>query len=131
MPVTFSGVFKRSATPFKGSALMEYVVPSTILLLTVGLVTTLTDINTLVADYFVASSGYTKSDIVGNQFKLNGMINDVSYSLGNGMQAFNSYARVTDGNRNNVASSAAGTFYWGSVSREGGRKASGSNEYLY
>jgi len=57
----------------RGNALLEYVVPMALLILAAGFVSTVVDIKSILAEYFMSGSGYTSSTIHRQSVRL-GMV---------------------------------------------------------
>lgn len=117
---------------YRGNALIEYVVPAALLLFTAGVLATTTDLNKVLAEYYMAASGYTKAALAGGTFKTQALAGPGYGDPSNGKEGFNNaFATVLDGNNQATGESAAGTFYYGGISRSGARPAPTSTEYLY
>jgi hypothetical protein len=115
----------------QGNALMEYAVPACIILFSAGVLLTVTDATTIMAEYFMTASGHTKSSLSGTTFKTEGLATLSYGSVGNGLDGFTSFATVKDGSGAATGESAGGVFYSGSVTRTGARPVSPSTEYLF
>ena len=109
-----------------GNALMEYVVPATVILLTAGVLMTLTDANEILAEYFLSASGRTTSSLQGTTLQTTGLGENSYGDVANGMSGFTSFATSSAG-----AGTAGGTFYYGNVTRSGGRRTSTDPDYAY
>lgn len=115
----------------RGNALMEYAVPAAIILLSSGLLITITDATDIMAEYFLSASGRTKSSLQGGTFKTQGLAEDAYGDPGNGLSGFTNFAALKDGNGGTVASKGGGMFFSGGTSRTGARAQPTSQEYLY
>ncbi len=73
-----------------GNALIEYALPLGILIVSVGIISTVVDINQVMSKYFAAASGHTESDISGGSLNAKPMAEGVSGVLGNGQAGFSS-----------------------------------------
>jgi hypothetical protein len=112
-----------------GNALMEYAVPAGVLLVSVGIIATCTDVNKLMAEYFMAASGHTQSALSGTTYKTDALAGPGYGSVGNGSQGFSSFGSMSGGGGG--GGGGGGTMYYGAISRAGGRTPSPSAEYLY
>lgn len=117
----------------RGNALIEYAVPMVIILVSAGVIATITDIDDLLAEYFMAASGHTQADLSGSTFRVRPMspANVSSDDVGNGFEAFNSYGTLLDGAGGSVSGGGSGIYFVGPVVRNGARPAPSSSEYLY
>lgn len=115
-----------------GSALMEYVVPAVLVLVLSGVIVTVTGIDKVLGQYFMAGSGYDKSALTGTTFKTDSLAANATGDIGTGWQGFDSYGSVMDGSGKKVASSGGGgVFYSGAITRSGPRASSANPEYLF
>lgn len=115
----------------KGNALMEYAVPAALILLSAGVLVTITGATDIMAEYFMSASGRTKASLSGTTFKTKGLAEDAYGSPGNGLGGFSNFGGLTDGAGGAAAGAGGGMFYAGNANRNGGRQESGSSEYLY
>lgn len=122
---------KRFKACRQGNALMEYAVPAAIILLSSGVLMTVTDATEIMAEYFLSASGRTKSSLQGSTFKTEGLAEDAYGDVGNGLAGFSNFASLKDGAGGAIATSGNALFFSGSVSRTGARTQAGSAEYLY
>ncbi len=121
----------RTMKAHRGNALMEYAVPAAVILLSAGVLVTVTDATDVMAEYYLAASGRTTSSLQGTTFKTEGLAQDSYGDAGNGLSGFSNFATVKDGSGGAVATSGGGLFFSGDYTRSGGRQASPSTEYLY
>ncbi len=110
---------------------MEYAVPAAIILISAGVLVTITDATDLMAEYFMSASGRTKSSLEGTTFKTMGLAQDASGSTGNGLSGFQNFASLKDGSGGAAPTTGGGMFYAGNVTRSGGRAQPSSPEYLF
>lgn len=110
-----------------GNALMEYVVPAAIILLSAGLLVTLADTSKLLGLYFLSASGRTVGSLNGTTLKLKGLAENATGDSGIGLAGFSGsqFGSVSGGN-----SGTAGIFWSGTVTRTGGRYSGSSSEYF-
>lgn len=128
----FQSLVKRTLTGKKssGNALMEYAVPAAIILLSTGLLVTLTDTSKAMAWYFLSASGRSAISLKGTTLETQGLVESATGDNGMGLQGFgrSSFGSVPGGAG---GSGATPVFYSGTVTRTGGRSGSASSEYLY
>ena len=128
----FQSSLKRTLTSrtFSGNALMEYAVPAAIILLSTGLLVTLTDTSKAMAWYFLSASGRSAFSLKGTTLETQGLAESATGDNGMGLQGFgrSSFAAVPGGAG---GSGATPIFYSGTVTRSGGRRGSATSEYLY
>lgn len=108
---------------------MEYAVPASIILISAGILVTITEANDLMAEYFMSASGRTKASLQGSTFKTQGLAEDAYGSAGNGLGGFQNFASLKDGDGGTAASTGGGLFYSGNVDRSGAQPT--SSEYLF
>lgn len=119
----------RGMTACRGNALMEYVVPASIILISAGVLVTITDATQLMAEYFLSASGRTKASLEGSTFKIQGLAEGVSGRTGNGLGGFQNFAGLKDGAGGAAPTTGGGMFYSGNVTHSGAQPA--SSEYLF
>lgn len=123
---------KRRSCKVLGNALLEYVVPATVLLITAGVLLSATDVTKAIGGYFLAGSGHGASDVSGGVLKTAALQGIGSGLVGNGQEGFtDKFATLLDGNGKPLPSTAEGFFYNGIVVRKAERAPSASPEYLY
>lgn len=115
----------------RGNALMEYVVPAGVILLSAGVLVTAGNAASVLGEYFLSASGHTSDNLSGGVFKTNAMAAGAYGDVGNGQDGFTAFGGLLDGNLQPTGESAAGVFYLGDYSRTSGRKASTDPEYLF
>jgi hypothetical protein len=123
-----------SRASYCGNALMEYAVPAAIIMLSSGLLITVTGATDLMAGYYLSVSGRTFNSLEGEIFKTRGLADRAVGSAGNGATAFgsNNLGSLIDGSGTAVVSNEGGVFYLGDMSRPpGNRPISSSPDYLY
>jgi hypothetical protein len=119
-------------TTAQGNALMEYVVPAAVILLSAGVLVTVTDATTVMADYFMAASGHTRaSSLQGTTFKTAGLAENSYGSTDNGLKGFRSFAKVLNGQGVSTGEDGGGFFYLDSPTRSGARPTPSSSEQLF
>jgi hypothetical protein len=74
----------------RGNALIEYVIPLSVLLVAVGILSTIFDINAVIGEYFMAASGHTQSALQGGSFKTKPMAATAIGAFSNGNKGFSS-----------------------------------------
>src|SRR6478609_1283118 len=116
---------KRSA---RGNALLEYAVPMALLILAAGFISTVVDIKSIMAEYFMSGSGYTNSALSGGTFKTSSMPKPAVSTAGNGSENMTSVASVTNGGGGASASTGSGFLGNGAWTRSGARQAPASSE---
>lgn len=89
---------KRFRQSHRANALIEYVVPMSVLLIAVGVLATIFDINNVIGEYFMAASGHTKDSMESGTLKTEAMASSAFGTFGNGSGGFTGFAAVTDGN---------------------------------
>ncbi|HEY9686883.1 MAG TPA: hypothetical protein V6C52_07925 [Coleofasciculaceae cyanobacterium] len=72
----------------RGNALIEYVIPLAVLLVAVGILATIFDINAVIGEYFMAASGHTQSALQGGSFKTKPMSSTAIGAFSNGNKGF-------------------------------------------
>lgn len=119
--------------PSRGNALMEYVVPASVILLTAGVLATATDITGLIGEYFMAATGHTSANLAGSTFRTRAIASNVKGLTGSGVGGFTSqqFARLVDGNGQAIGTPKNGTVFSMPITRAGGRLPSTNTEYLY
>ncbi len=135
----------------RANALIEYVSPMSVLLIAVGVLTTIFGVNEIIGEYFMAASGHTSSDLQGGTFKTEPMASTAFGALSNGAGGFGGAAKMASMANGLGANLAAGYLppggvitgqeyaetigpYSGSLLRGGGRINVGSataGERLY
>jgi hypothetical protein len=122
----------RCASKALGNALIEYVVPATVLLMTAGVLLSATNVTSVIGGYFLAGSGHGASDVSGGVLKT-AALQGIGFGLvGNGREGFaDKFATLLDGNGEPLPTTAEGFFYNGIVVRMAERTPSSSPEYLY
>jgi hypothetical protein len=119
-------------TASQGNALMEYVVPAAVILLSAGVLVTVTDATEIMADYFMSASGHTRaSSLEGKTFKTLGLAENSYGNTDNGLKGFNSFAKVLDGQGASTGEDGGGFFYLDSPSRSGARPTPPNTEQLF
>ena len=127
---TLSLSMRRTAS--QGNALMEYVVPAAVILLSAGVLVTVTDATEIMADYFMSASGHTReSSLDGKTFKTLGLAENSYGNTDNGLKGFSSFAKVLDGQGTSTGEDGGGFFYLDSPSRTGARPAPPNTEQLF
>lgn len=125
----FQSLLKASLTARKasGNALMEYAVPASIILLSTGLLVTLTDTATIMTQYFLSASGRTTLNLKGTTIETQGLAESARGDNGLGLEGFSSanFGKVSGARANKSL------YYSGTVTRSGGRSSPSSSEYLY
>lgn len=122
-----------SRASYCGNALMEYALPAAIIMLSSGLLITLTGATDIMAKYYLSASGRTDSSLSAETFKTQGLAESVLGNTGNGLTAFGSsnFADLTDGSGVPIVTSPGGAFYLGDMTRTSTRPISPSPDYLY
>lgn len=80
-----------------GNALMEYVVPASVILLSAGVLTTVMDANTLMSSYFLSASGHTQANMSGTKFETQGLAENSYGDINNGLDGFSSFVTIRNG----------------------------------
>lgn len=93
----------------RANALIEYVVPMSVLLIAVGVMATVFDINDVIGEYFMAASGHTKNDMENGTLKTEPMASSASGTFGNGSGGFTTYAVMTNGSGGPVTATGSST----------------------
>jgi hypothetical protein len=116
-----------------GNALMEYALPAAIILLSSGLLITLTGATNIMAEYYLSASGRSASSLQGSQFKTYGLAESAYGKTGNGFSAFGggNFVRLSNGSGATISSIGGAVFYLGEFKRQGARPSSPSADYLY
>ncbi len=124
-------ITNQAASRQRGNALMEYALPAGVILLSAGLLVTVSDATGIMAEYYLSASGRTKASLQGRTFKTQGLADGAYGDASNGFAAFAGFAGLKDGAGGAVASAGGGLFYAGDASRKGGRRPSPSPDALY
>jgi hypothetical protein len=114
-----------------GQALWEYAVPMALILISAGVMVTMTDIDKVIADYFMAASGHEASALSGGSFKMQVMGASASGATGNGGSGMTNFGKMQYADGTASGESAAGLMYALPVARSGARLPATSTEYLY
>lgn len=115
----------RSHAP-SGNALMEYVVPAVVLLISAGVLMTLVDTTGLMAQFYLSASGRTSSSLAGTSLQTKGLGENAYGDVGNGLSGFTSFGKQAP-----KAGTGGTLLYIGQVTRTGGRGTPADPEYLF
>lgn len=115
-----------------GNALLEYVVPATVLLITAGVLLSATNLTSVISGYFLTASGHSTSDVSGGVLKTAALAGIGAGLVSNGQEGFtDKFATLLDGSGQAMPVTATGFFYNGIVIRTSERPPASSPEYLY
>jgi hypothetical protein len=116
----------------RGNALMEYVVPAAVILISAGVLVTVIDADKLMGEYFMSASGHTTSSMSGTTLQTKGLAENSYGDIENGLGGFKrSFVLVLDGSGADTGEESGGPFYLDPANRTGGRQAPPSTEQLF
>jgi hypothetical protein len=116
----------------RGNALMEYALPIVLLLLAAGVLATIVDVKSLLGEYFLSASGYTKSALAGGTFTTNALPTSILDQSGSGADITMTLGSLTDGQGQAVAAtSGSGSPMTGIFTRSGDRPQPSTTETLF
>ena len=110
----------------RGNALMEYAVPAAVILLSAGILVTITDTTGLMAKFYLAASGRTSSSLSGSTMTTKGLGENAFGDVNNGLSGFTSFGTLEP-----ARGSGGSLLYIGQVTRTGARAAATDPEYLF
>lgn len=122
---------KNTRKSLRGNALMEYVLPIGLILLTCGVLAASIDITGILGNYFMAASGHQSDALSDGVFETSIMASKAKGFTGNGIGGFTSFGTMLDASGQPTGEKSSGVFFVGSINRPGARAASPSSEYLY
>lgn len=131
---------KPSRTRYSGNALMEYVLPAAIIMLSSGLLITVIGSTNIMTNYYISASGRAvnagnpKNVVLKDKtFITQGLADRANGNASNGLPAFgnSSFADLIDGAGSILVSNQGGRFYLGDMTRKTSRPISSSPDYLY
>ncbi len=124
----FSATDKRKAS---GQALVEYVLPIALILIASGVLATSLDLNSLMGKYFMAAHGETSSTINARTYNVTAMPMPESGATGTGMEGFNDFGQIQDGDGQDQGKFTTPRYYTDSAPRTGARPVATSTEYAF
>ncbi|MEM0951896.1 MAG: hypothetical protein AAGI66_07115 [Cyanobacteria bacterium P01_H01_bin.74] len=113
--------------------MIEYVVSTSVLIIASGLFATLTDIDEVILNFFLASSGNSQANVSGSVLNKAAMIRNITVNPTNGFSGMNFLGELRDGNLNPTGTFqySRNSFVFGPQQRNGARRRSESLDYLY